>query len=275
MIVREMADGRVIALGQEDHADVAAQCAAHWGNERFDRLRPYETMVFATIYHDSHHRELEAQVPVNQAAGRPSAFRERGSRVDPKGPITRNVDWIRERNPYAAVVVSMHQSGLAQGRYGTVSNGQRGAAALAPREVPPDRKLLVDELEAIQRRDMQELRLTEQAANRELWFNYRMLQVFDLLSLHLCCDGYDHDQLKGETIGPLPVSYDSDETVDLQLIPMGGNVLHVSPYPFDVSPLTISVTGKAMQAKPGGSEDAIREAFYGACRTMLTWELVK
>jgi len=76
MVIRELKDGRCYVSLQEDHAELAAQFAAHWGNERFSRLRPYETMVFATTYHDSGYREWEGNPPMNVEKGRPYAHRE-------------------------------------------------------------------------------------------------------------------------------------------------------------------------------------------------------
>jgi len=53
MVIRELKNGCCFVSTQEDHAELSAQLAAHWGNEKFSRLRPYDTMVFATTYHDS------------------------------------------------------------------------------------------------------------------------------------------------------------------------------------------------------------------------------
>ena len=76
MVVRELKDGRSYVSLQEDHAELAAQFAAHWGNQHFSRLRPYQTMVFATTYHDSGYREFEGNPPMNVEKGRPYAHRE-------------------------------------------------------------------------------------------------------------------------------------------------------------------------------------------------------
>ena len=65
MIKRDLQDGTSLFILQEDHADLAAQFAAHWGNERFAKLEPSESMVFAGIYHDSDHRETEADIPID------------------------------------------------------------------------------------------------------------------------------------------------------------------------------------------------------------------
>jgi hypothetical protein len=40
MVIRELKDGRFYVSLQEDHAELAAQFAAHWGNARFSQLRP-------------------------------------------------------------------------------------------------------------------------------------------------------------------------------------------------------------------------------------------
>ena len=76
MVIRELKDGRCYVSLQEDHAELSAQFAAHWGNDRFSRLRPYQTMVFATTYHDSGYREWEGKPPMNVEKGRPYAHRE-------------------------------------------------------------------------------------------------------------------------------------------------------------------------------------------------------
>jgi hypothetical protein len=75
MIKRDLQDGTSLFILQEDHADLAAQFAAHWGNERFAKLEPYESMVFAGIYHDSDHRETEADIPIDSEKGLPHGHR--------------------------------------------------------------------------------------------------------------------------------------------------------------------------------------------------------
>ena len=76
MIRRELADGTLLLIPQEHHADVAAQFAAHWGGGRFATPRPYQSVVFATIYHDSGHREVEADLPVDVEIGAPYGHRD-------------------------------------------------------------------------------------------------------------------------------------------------------------------------------------------------------
>ena len=50
MIVRETNDDTALLITQEDHAELSAQFAAHWGNQKFSKLEPYDSMVFATLH---------------------------------------------------------------------------------------------------------------------------------------------------------------------------------------------------------------------------------
>jgi hypothetical protein len=272
MIVRELTGNRVLLLGQEDHADVSAQFAAHWGNEQFARLQPYDTMVFGTIYHDSQFRPVEAALAIHPERGRPYGHRELGASPERWEALRANLAWLRERDPYAGLVVSMHHTGLAQGRYGTIKSGRSGGAG---RPMRPDVQSEVEQLEAAQREQMQALGLTEGAGQEVLWTNYRYLQVFDLLSLYFCCDGYRDGELQEETITPVPLGYGGEDEVELQLIPLGGDRVRVTPYPFDVSPLRIGVAGRTMQPRPGAPDDECRQAYWAGERTPLTWELVR
>jgi len=116
MVIRELKDGRCFVSTQEDHAELSAQFAAHWGNERFSQLRPYKTMVFATTFHDSGYREFEGNPPINVQKGRPYAHREEVPSFEAieLAAYARNVDWVRSHDPYAGLLVSMQNRTLAK-----------------------------------------------------------------------------------------------------------------------------------------------------------------
>jgi hypothetical protein len=141
MIKRDLQDGTSLFILQEDHADLAAQFAAHWGNERFAKLEPYESMVFAGIYHDSDHRETEADIPIDSEKGLPH-----GHRTVPFSPkkivaLSKNIDWVSARDPYAGLIVSMHHTGLAQSRYNLIQSWQTGyGTAAPPKRIKPKSK---------------------------------------------------------------------------------------------------------------------------------------
>lgn len=270
MVVRELKDGSSIVSTQEDHAELSAQFAAHWGNDRFSKLRPYRPMVFATTYHDSGYRDWEGNPPINLAKGRPYGHREGvpGFEEYELEAYLRIIDWLRQRDPYAGLLVSMHRSGLWQNRYDTFTNPggksrERSAAV----------KAVMRDLESRQQEERKSLGQDNLEFEKELWFNYRMLQLFDILSLYFCCDGYADEKLKEDLVAPVPVRYESKDDVNLRLIPVGDRAVKFEPYPFDVSPLTVSVRARKITAGSYRSEEEGKEAYFKAPRFFLSFDV--
>ena len=58
MIVRETNDDTALLITQEDHAELLAQFATHWGHQKFSKLEPYDSMASATLHHDSGYWEV-------------------------------------------------------------------------------------------------------------------------------------------------------------------------------------------------------------------------
>lgn len=271
MVIRELKDGRCYVALQEDHAELAAQFAAHWGNARFSKLRPYQTMVFATTYHDSGYREWEGTPPMNVAKGRPYAHREdipSFEDVELKA-YGRNVDWLSEQDAYAGLLVSMHRTGLWHNRYNIFSDpaGRLRERSQAVQNAKKQMEAKQEEIKKI---------LAAQNPNfaRELTYNYMALQIFDLLSLYFCCDGYaSEDQFKEYTIAPVQLTYESDETVKLTLRPNGAGSVIIDPYPFDVSPVRFSARARVVAPPAEKSEAACIDAYHKADRRMISFEV--
>ena len=271
MVVRELKNGRCYVSTQEDHAELSAQFAAHWGNERFSQLRPYKTMIFATTFHDSGYREFEGNPPINTVKGRPYAHREEVPSFEAVelAAYAKNVDWVRSHDPYAGLLVSMHRTGLWHNRYNVFTE-----PAMRLRERSAEVQAVKKALEAEQEQSKKELAGENQGFTNELEYNYRALQVFDLLSLYFCCDGYAaEDQFKEYKIAPVRVSYDSDDTVELRVLPNGANSVRFDPYPFDISPLKFAVRARIMTLEGGKSESAGLAAYQKAPRQLLTFEM--
>ena len=273
MVIREMKNGRCYVSTQEDHAELSAQFAAHWGNERFSQLRPYDTMIFATTFHDSGYREFEGNPPINTAKGRPYAHREEipAFEATELAAYARNVEWVRSHDPYAGLLVSMHRTGLWHNRYNVFTE-----PSMRLRERSAEVQRVKKELEAQQEQLKKELSAEHPGFTGELEYNYRALQIFDLLSLYFCCDGHTaDDEFKDYKITPVRVSYDSDETVELRLMPDGANAVRFDPYPFDISPIKICVRARMMNLESGKNETAGLEAYQKAPRQLLTFEMCR
>jgi hypothetical protein len=271
MVIRELKNGRCYVSSQEDHAELSAQFAAHWGNERFSQLRPYKTMVFATTFHDSGYREFEGNPPINTAKGRPYAHREEVPSFEATelAAYARNVDWVRSHDPYAGLLVSMHRTGLWHNRYNVFTE-----PSMRLRERSPEVQHMKKQLETQQEQFKKELAAQNPGFANELEYNYRALQIFDLLSLYFCCDGLTaEDEFKEYKIAPVRVAYDSDETVELRVLPNSGNSVRFDPYPFDISPIKISVRARIMTLVAGKSASAGLEAYQKAPRQLLTFEM--
>lgn len=271
MVIRELKDGRCYVSLQEDHAELSAQFAAHWGNSRFSRLRPYKTMVFATTFHDSGYRDFEGNPPMNVDKGRPYAHREEVPNfedVELKA-YARNAEWVGSHDLYAGLLVSMHRTGLWQNRYSVFTEPSMRARERS--QAVQDAK---KELESKQQEIKRQIAVHRADFENELAYNYMVLQIFDLLSLYFCCDGYTSDErFKEYAIAPVRVSYGSNETVRLTIRPNGVGSVIMDPYPFDISPVKFSARARIVAPPEEKSEAACVDAYHKAARQLLTFEV--
>jgi hypothetical protein len=129
-------------------------------------------------------------------------------------------------------------------------------------------------MEAKQEEIKRQLAIHRAGFDNELAYNYMALQIFDLLSLYFCCDGYANDsEFKPYTIAPVRVSYDSNETVSLTIKPNGAGSVSFDPYPFDVSPLKVSARARIIAPPKTKSEAACVDTYHKAARELLTFQI--
>jgi hypothetical protein len=169
MIVREKHDSYVL-IKQHDHALASGEFAKHWAR----RPRPLESTLYAIAHHDVAWREVDARVRWNEETGRPYSF------VDyPPEPKVRayaeGLDWLEERDPYAACLCSMHYETLMR-RFGGSEAEERFADAESRRQEKLRAGMSEEELENLE-------------------YNLRLLRLGDGLSLFVCLNepgGHDH-----------------------------------------------------------------------------------
>jgi len=261
MIVRKEADGRMLLVGQTDHSRLAGQFAAHWGNARFAALRPYESVARAAAFHDFGYLRYETAPAFNPETGETPNFREVVTDANRLEEYQWCCDWLLASDPYAGTLVNMHRTGLWRGRYGAMLH-----PAHKMRQQSPE----VDAFIAHNEERRSQL-VPAQAWDRdELRINYRLLQVWDLLSLYFSCQEPADDYIE-----PVPTSYqDHDgEGVRMTLMPIGPNEVLVDPFPFDVNPCRFQLTARRLSQSKFENQDAFRKAYLQATLEIIQFEL--
>jgi hypothetical protein len=261
MIVRKENE-QTILIGQTDHSRLAGLFAAHWGNERFAAPEPYEAVVRAAHFHDFGHLRYETAPIFDAATGSTPMFREVPTDEKRLAEYAWCSDWFLAPDPFAALLVDMHRTGLWRNRYDAIAH-----PAPKPRSLPP----MIEEYAA-----RHEAARAAQLAERDwspqqIRINYRLLQVWDLLSLYFSCqEPYD------DYIEPVPSSYaDRDgEGVRLTLTPLGGTRVALDPFPFDVNPCRFQLSARRLPRARYDDRDAFVRAYFQAPLELLEYELV-
>lgn len=258
MIVRK-SNGNLILMGQTDHSRLVGQLAAHWGNAKFAALKPYESVVRAAVYHDYGWLSYETNPLINPQNGEPYEFRALPFSQRQLEAYQWCIDWLAGIDRYSALIVSMHRTGLWKGRYQRITHP---SARYNPQGIRPEIEEFIKRNEAWQE---QERKAFDQ---NEVWTNYCLQQVWDLLGLYFCCqEPYD------EHIDPVPVSY-SGSSVKLTMKPVGNGQVVFEPYPFDVHPLEIQIACKRLTATSFADLEAFRRSYFQAENELLKYELV-
>lgn len=278
MIVAETAEGYRF-ITQSDHADLAGQFADRWGNERFDRPEPYAPLVAAAYAHDSGWWAYD-QAPHLHDDGAPVDFREM-----PADAWTElygdGIDAVAETDPAAGLLVSMHGAGLRKRRYGLSPSWPETPdeyEAFVEREEQRQHRLAAELFEGdgpVPERDRELLAaLHGSAAPAEnpgswLWTGYKLLQAWDTLSLAFCVTtsppGYDPiDDVPTSIGGP-------DETLSID--PLGDGAFAIDPYPFEESPLSVTVPSRTVTADAFDDRSDLVQAYYEADRELERFTL--
>jgi hypothetical protein len=261
MIVRDEPNGEQLLVGQTDHSRLAGQFAAHWGNARFAMPEPFESVVRAATYHDFGYLRYETSPHYDPETGTTPNFRNIATDVTRLEEYQWNADWLLGPDPYASILVNMHRTGLWRGRYDAIVHPPHRI-----RQQKPEVDAFVEKNEA----QRSALVASQGLDPQQLRGNYRLLQVWDLLSLYFSCAEPVEDYIE-----PVPTSYgDEDgEGVRLTLTPVGTATIAIDPYPFDVDGLRVQLTGRRMKVAKFDNRDAFVKAYMQAPLKLLEWTL--
>jgi hypothetical protein len=250
MIVRNQSDGSVVMITQNDHAKLAGLFAARWGNQAFDRPRPYTSMMRAAQYHDGGWLRYETNPYLDPATGKSPSFQQVPNDASQLAAYQWAIDMLTDVDSYTGLMVSKHRTGLWQQRYGAITQPPPG----------PPRKLTEDIQDFIARNEARQHVITAGHDRHEVATNYNLLQVWDLLSLYIC----SHEHHKDHVIEPAPTTYAATGGVALKLTPTSATTIAVDPFPFDQAPLEAAVVYRQLPSSALHDADTFKAAYFGA-----------
>lgn len=261
MIVRKEPDGGMLLLPQTEHSRLAGRFAAHWGNATFEQLDPYESVARAAAFHDFGYLRYETAPAFVPETGETPMFRNVLTDARRLEEYEWCFDWLLGLDPYAGLLVSMHRTGLWRQRYKTIASAIQ---KIKPQK--PEVDAFVERYEAERPARVAQLGIDPD----RLWTNYRLLQVWDLMSLYFSCAPPGED-----VIEPVPTSYrDKDgEGVRITMTALDPKTVVFDPYPFDEEPLRLAMPARRFARSTFESQDAFRKAYFQAPIELLEFEV--
>ncbi len=260
MIVRERGESWQL-VRQPDHADLSGQLAEAWGGGDFARPRPLSSVVLGAYRHDDGWAVFDRRPAWDTAKRQPLNFLDIPIRAH-VAFYSACIEVVAQEDPYAGVLVSMHAVGLYNGRYQT-SPGSGPGLVNAP-NAAEEVVRFVEEREAAHTERALALRIPDE----ERWTNYKLLQIYDRLSLAFCLREWESSDAEPYTISPVPSDY-SGSDVELTLEPLGPWRVRVTPYPFTASPARFTLVRKLLLRAPFAGNDEFRAAYFGTRAEMV------
>jgi hypothetical protein len=255
-----------------DHARLAGEFAAHWGNERFRPPEPRVDVLHGIASHDDGWA-VRDQRPLLTRAGRPSAFGadlvgkytafEEIDLPDYLGVRGQALEVVAHRNPYAAILISMHTCNLL------TEHADRST-------IQPDQLPLLDRFVLAQEDRQGELRTTCMVGGRytaadlsaaTLHQHFCLLQACDNLSLLSCVDFPGRATL----LHSLPLRAGGTEPVGVERI--GVRRFRLNPYPFDRPELQFTVPARRIVGETFTEVTALQDQYLSAVEVSLVVEV--
>jgi len=261
VIIRQHDDGSLTVIRQTDHSRFVGQIAAHWGNDRFAKPQPYDSMVRTASYHDYGWLNYETNPLYDPATRVMPTF------ISPPPGLAHYAhyqwcnDWMTDIDPYAGLLLNMHRTGLWRNRHEVIAYPQ----GYNIKHMTPDAEVFVTRNEA------QQKALRAEFPEKELWVNYWLMQVWDLIGLYFCVKDPIDDY-----IDPIPFNYDTGkgQGVRLDMKPIDSRKVAFDPYPFDLRPLKLQLICSHLPTNAYPDAGAFRKAYFQAPVELMEFELV-
>jgi hypothetical protein len=240
VFVRALADEAVsLAVLQDHHLCLSGQFASAWGNERF--VAPHPIVSYMARNHDAGWQEDDWSPERDPATGLPYHIMD----VPPPRLVEihrRSIARNRAFHPYAGILGAMHTMGFYTTRLGVsdflVMDELRAEHGEVLDPLVDECRRLIDEWRGSLAGDPEYGPLV---AEVPLLANYKLLQVFDTMSLFFCLGRDDDD--RPVTFPNIPAS---DGSVEITFTPRATGVVEVDPYPFAANRISVVLDAKVL-----------------------------
>ena len=271
MIVQSAPEGepRFVILMKE-HMAFAGQLARAYGNDAFERLDPWDEVLFVVEHHDEGWRGWDENPGMDPETRLPCHLLK-----TPRDEVLKtsygSPDFNERHHPFCGLLSSMHIWGLYNGRYGMSDR-------VLINNIPDEYrerwdKMLAEQIERQGRLKTVLAARPESAAwieDAHLFQNYKQLQFFDTLALYF---NLSHGGAREEAKF-LHVPMNETEDVTVTLTPVDDRRYRLSPYPFGESPLELRLDGRYLGPLAEGEESRVGDTIRSAPAAHQTIVLV-
>jgi hypothetical protein len=252
-----------------DHARLAGNFAAAWGNTNFRKPEPRTRVLKGIACHDDGWAARDAHPSITRH-GKPSAF---STELVGKYSAFEEIDieeylavrghavrTIAEHDPYAGLLISMHTTNLL------TAHADRST-------IVPEGLALLDAFLALQLDYRSELRsriaadgsLTEvETREQTILEHFRLLQACDNLSLMACVAFSSPAHL----LHPLPLN--GGGTAEVQVQPIAPRHFRLAPWPFGEAELSFAFPARHVSRKLFEDSQSLEAAFHASPVEQLT-----
>ena len=255
-----------------DHARLAGEFAASWGNALFRRPEPRTRVLYGIAAHDDGWTARDAKPSITRQ-GKPSAFStelvgkyaafEEIDLVDYLAVRERAVRIIAESDPYAGLLIALHTYNLL--------TAHADRSTISMEQLP-----LLDAFLDGQRAYQRELRAAieadstlglEEKSVQRIDEHFRLLQACDNLSL-LTCVAFS---APADLLHPLPLN--GGGSAEVLVLPLGPRHFRLEPWPFAESEKVFHFPARHVEGEIFGSSAELEMAYAAAASETLTVRL--
>ena len=253
-MIRRDDKGDWLLISQVEHARIAAELAAVWGNDNVPALPVAEWLVPAIHHHDDGWNVWEQSPTVDPATSKPRDFTEMPMSVA-TSIWSASIEACANTGTLGGVWVSKHFCWLAERAQESRKD--------EPAELTPIQEFLQTQADDQARwKQLAAVSFEQHELDALIEAGFRYVQFFDRISLWLCCAQRSE-----------PFEIDNPGGGKISLTPLDSNRFTIDPWPLSVDVMSLAVDARRIPARDYASDAELHGAISAASPEFLTWEL--